>query len=1189
MSDQDEKRSVLSLGSKVSKISKISLSSKLSGLVRQPKFALSRSITGGSTASALDLVQGDKVETVSLVTVRELESIESPVVRDLAMGTPLEVVEIGEGRRIKIKTTKGTESEGWISSKTKLLEPLVAKLRVGDGVTRDFEVGGTHEVQSAVLVRTGENLDSEIIQELQPGTALKIVEIGVMNSRRAKISCQSCEGWISTSTKQGELLIGKCQEPGKPRRFMMGQNKVKDLLEASRAGDLEKLQAVCSTSSSILSKFTSKLNLNASDIRGKTALIYAAAFGHKAIVDFLVSKREIDVNLVDDTLKSPLHHSSKGGRAANSPVAPEDKNQADICRVLLRAGCAIEARDHNGCTALMFACANGFQLVVTEMLEWDVNLTVKDYEGNDAVRYAKNFHKREVVKLLKAKGAQCSDSEDEQDAEEMGEMGETGEMSGDADDPQKPGDEAQQEATQDEQTAQKEKKPKKIPKKKLAPKDGEEDVEEAEGKAKKKKKVKIADGTGKAKKKGGKAAMPRGSIMNTAISMHEDDNLVVEATAKEEEDELGNALRKLDTIISNICDTKVLTTAISQCEAAGATPAALEKAQEKLLELKAQERAGNALMDAMNDKDVDALKLAIPEAKAAKVPKSQITKAEQILKEEQPKEDARIAMREARGVGTAALKKAIAAAKKTGLNDDEIAEYEKFVNAAESKELAEKELEKALKTLNIEDLKGAIKIAKEAMLDADRIAHAEKVLAEEEPKVEARGKLESALEECCDEALEAAIALAKKAGLKPEEYKEAEEELEKNKKKRILLQKVKDIFASTKTDTDMKDIDSVKDAKDKLANAIKEALATGVAEQDLLESELWRKKLHNVVEDLKGAIRVFCRIRPMNSREKGMNDHMVTSQPNPMTLEVKEDKGHVHSFCFDSVFTPGTQDEIFEDCKDLVQSAVDGYNVTLFAYGQTGAGKTFTMAGVPGDLGVSPRTIGEIFRVIKTNEDRYQYTVMGSMLELYCQDLVDLLVKGNPAAAKQKLKIREQKDGTIMVEHLSAEQVTSAEELQAIVDKGMNSRAVASTAMNSESSRSHLVLMVQIISVNRETKEQLRGKILIVDLAGSERLSKSQTTGQAQKESIEINQSLTCLGNVIENLTKPKKGVKPPYRDANLTMVMKDALGGTAKTLMFVNCSPSSSNIDETLNSLKYAQRAKKVENKQDKKTDKKK
>merc|ERR1719437_177830 len=123
--------------------------------------------------------------------------------------------------------------------------------------------------------------------------------------------------------------------------------------------------------------------------------------------------------------------------------------------------------------------------------------------------------------------------------------------------------------------------------------------------------------------------------------------------------------------------------------------------------------------------------------------------------------------------------------------------------------------------------------------------------------------------------------------------------------------------------------------------------------------------------------------------------------------------------------------------------------------------------------------------------------------------------------------------------------------------------------MNSESSRSHLILIVQIVSINHETKDQLRGKILIVDLAGSERLKKSQTTADAQKESIEINKSLTALGDVIEALTKGSKVI--PYRNHKLTQLMQDSLGGTAKTLMFINCSPANSNQDETIMSLKYA------------------
>merc|ERR1712176_1551422 len=185
------------------------------------------------------------------------------------------------------------------------------------------------------------------------------------------------------------------------------------------------------------------------------------------------------------------------------------------------------------------------------------------------------------------------------------------------------------------------------------------------------------------------------------------------------------------------------------------------------------------------------------------------------------------------------------------------------------------------------------------------------------------------------------------------------------------------------------EIDQVRCAKEHLVQCITLALEIGVPETELHEAEVRRKKLHNIVEDLKGSIRVFCRVRPLSDKEKVAKDTEVTRQVNPITLEVGNNKDQ---FQFDAVWTPGTQDEIFEDCRDLVQSAVDGYNVTIFAYGQTGAGKTFTMYGAPGMEGTAPRTIHEIFRVIDAGKDRFNYTVMASMLELYRNDLVDLLV-----------------------------------------------------------------------------------------------------------------------------------------------------------------------------------------------------
>merc|ERR1712203_1580 len=157
------------------------------------------------------------------------------------------------------------------------------------------------------------------------------------------------------------------------------------------------------------------------------------------------------------------------------------------------------------------------------------------------------------------------------------------------------------------------------------------------------------------------------------------------------------------------------------------------------------------------------------------------------------------------------------------------------------------------------------------------------------------------------------------------------------------------------------------------------------------------------------------------------------------------------------------------------------------------------------------------------------------MLELYRNDLVDLLVKGNPvaSASKSKLNIRTERGGMVVVEHLTEEECGSPEQLSELLDRGNKQRTVAATAMNSESSRSHLVLIIKIVSVNKETKEQLRGKILICDLAGSERLKKSQVTEEQQKEAIEINRSLTALGDVIEALNKNQKSI--PYRNHKLT------------------------------------------------------
>merc|ERR1719506_3142199 len=162
-------------------------------------------------------------------------------------------------------------------------------------------------------------------------------------------------------------------------------------------------------------------------------------------------------------------------------------------------------------------------------------------------------------------------------------------------------------------------------------------------------------------------------------------------------------------------------------------------------------------------------------------------------------------------------------------------------------------------------------------------------------------------------------------------------------------------------------------------------------------------------------------------------------------------------------------------------------------------------------------------------------------------------------------------------------EVKDVSQLKALLDRGIAQRTVAANLMNIQSSRSHLIFTMKVTTLNHETKESLKGKILLCDLGGSERLKKTEATGEQKKEAIEINKSLTALGDVIEAVAKKQKQI--PYRNHKLTQIMQDSLGGSAKTLMFVNCSPAKSNMDETSMSLKYATRAKNVVNSIAKKT----
>lgn len=288
------------------------------------------------------------------------------------------------------------------------------------------------------------------------------------------------------------------------------------------------------------------------------------------------------------------------------------------------------------------------------------------------------------------------------------------------------------------------------------------------------------------------------------------------------------------------------------------------------------------------------------------------------------------------------------------------------------------------------------------------------------------------------------------------------------------------------------------------------------------------------------------------------------------------------TFTYDKTYDwRSSQEEIFDDvAKPILESVMEGYNGTIFAYGQTGTGKSFTMMGAGHGKtelkGIIPRSIDWIFKAIENKGDQ-EFLVRVAFVEIYNEEIRDLLNKN----IKNKLKIRE-KEGVFYVEDNKVIKVENANQMLQVMEAGEGNRAKGSTKMNIESSRSHSIF--QIIVENSYLDESgerhyRMGKLNLVDLAGSERQTKTEATGDRLKEATKINLSLTILGNVISSLISSKK-VHVPYRESKLTMLLCDSLGGNTKTVMIANIGPSDFNYDESLNTLWYAARAKKIQNK---------
>eukprot|EP00878_Enallax_costatus_P038268 GHUV01043455.1.p1 GENE.GHUV01043455.1~~GHUV01043455.1.p1 ORF type:complete len:1268 (+),score=413.50 GHUV01043455.1:1733-5536(+) len=390
---------------------------------------------------------------------------------------------------------------------------------------------------------------------------------------------------------------------------------------------------------------------------------------------------------------------------------------------------------------------------------------------------------------------------------------------------------------------------------------------------------------------------------------------------------------------------------------------------------------------------------------------------------------------------------------------------------------------------------------------------------------------------------------------------------------------------------ELREMKSDIERKEKQQASIIENQARRLDELDRLyrEEVVARKRAHNALQDAKGKIRVYCRVRPMLDFEAAKNQTPAVQIPNELTVaHLWRDEKKPREYDFDAVFGPNqTQEDVFEDTRHLVRSALDGYNVCVFAYGQTGSGKTFTIYGNESTPGLTPRGLTELFRLIDKDAGKASYSVSLQMLELYQDTLMDLLLpepvrKGTmrpPIVPEQppKLEIKKDPKGLVTVTGASTVPATSAQQLLGVIEQGLARRHVSSTAMNRESSRSHLIISCIIEGVNMQSQAVTRGKLSFVDLAGSERVKKSGSTGENLKEAQAINKSLSALGDVISALATEQPHI--PYRNHKLTMLMSDCLGGNAKTLMFVNVSPTDANLDESQNSLVYATRVRTIKN----------
>ncbi|GAX76591.1 hypothetical protein CEUSTIGMA_g4037.t1 [Chlamydomonas eustigma] len=378
-------------------------------------------------------------------------------------------------------------------------------------------------------------------------------------------------------------------------------------------------------------------------------------------------------------------------------------------------------------------------------------------------------------------------------------------------------------------------------------------------------------------------------------------------------------------------------------------------------------------------------------------------------------------------------------------------------------------------------------------------------------------------------------------------------------------------------------------------------LSLEAAERRMHDGELMRRRLHNTIQELKGNIRVFCRVRPMSSLEQvGADPDIQPALDFPpsddllsagIILSAPSRDGAAtlskHVFAFDRVFTPeASQDAVFEEISELVQSALDGHKVCIFAYGQTGSGKTFTMLGSEEQPGMIPRSMRQIFESSQgLRQQGWELSLQASMLEIYNEEYKDLLsskkLSGSNKSTKEgfgsqqpsgeikKHQVVHNPDGSTTVSELTVVDITQASQVDLLLAQAMEKRSVGCTALNEQSSRSHMVFTLRLEGVNEAKGKRVSGVLNLIDLAGSERVKDSGAAGLRMKEAQAINTSLSALGDVIVALGNKQPHI--PFRNSKLTYLLQPCLGGDAKTLMFVNVAPNIQFAGESLCSLRFA------------------